>query len=309
MERKLGFINAILFLAILSSSALLLYTFFMYEQFVSLLEKYLSSDHHIEKPFFDFMLLMYIFLLYFIGILFLVRRYILDSKDIVPAKIGSLQYIHYVVLVLIIGLFFIFTGSIHDPNNILFKEDGFFENFTVVLTLASSLILFYLGIYYKTVDKKIFLFLFAILLFLYSMEEISWGQRIFGWETPEALSKVNYQNEINVHNVFINPYLRHIYFIFFLFVSSLFLFRDKYIDLFSKHKITKVIAEMYPSKQFFYAGFIYLFIAMAALKRIDDELSEDLLTVTIFIYAIDLLYKKFSNSGLKTNIGEGRMKT
>ena len=293
LERKLGFINVSLFLTILSLVTLLLYNFFMYEQSVFLLEKYLSSDNHIEKPL-GYLLIIQAFLLYCIGILFLVKRYLLGSKDIVPAKIGSLQYIHYGVLVLIIGIFFIFGETVDNRNNILFQEDGFFENFTVVLTLISSLIFFYLGIYYKALDKKIFLFLFAVLLFFYSMEEISWGQRIFDWETPEALSEVNYQNEINVHNLFINPYFQAIYFIFFLFVSSLFAFRDKYVELLSKNKITKIISEMYPSNQYFYAGFVYLFIAIASLK-IDDELSEDLLTVTIFIYSVDLLYKKFNS--------------
>lgn len=32
-------------------------------------------------------------------------------------------------------------------------------------------------------------------------EEISWGQRIFGWGTPEALQEVNRQGETTVHNI------------------------------------------------------------------------------------------------------------
>ena len=32
-------------------------------------------------------------------------------------------------------------------------------------------------------------------------EEISWGQRIFGLETPESLKAMNKQNEITVHNI------------------------------------------------------------------------------------------------------------
>lgn len=32
-------------------------------------------------------------------------------------------------------------------------------------------------------------------------EEISWGQRIFGWGTPFGLRAVNYQGETNVHNI------------------------------------------------------------------------------------------------------------
>jgi hypothetical protein len=32
-------------------------------------------------------------------------------------------------------------------------------------------------------------------------EEISWGQRIFGWGTPEALERINHQEETTLHNV------------------------------------------------------------------------------------------------------------
>ena len=32
-------------------------------------------------------------------------------------------------------------------------------------------------------------------------EEISWGQRIFGFATPETLEKINKQDETNIHNI------------------------------------------------------------------------------------------------------------
>jgi hypothetical protein len=38
------------------------------------------------------------------------------------------------------------------------------------------------------------------LLFLIG-EEVSWGQRIFGWETPESVAAVNKQEETNLHNI------------------------------------------------------------------------------------------------------------
>ena len=34
------------------------------------------------------------------------------------------------------------------------------------------------------------------------MEEVSWGQRLFGWQTPAALAEVNVQHETNLHNLF-----------------------------------------------------------------------------------------------------------
>lgn len=37
--------------------------------------------------------------------------------------------------------------------------------------------------------------------FYYAGEEISWGQHVFGWETPEVLAARNDQRETNLHNL------------------------------------------------------------------------------------------------------------
>lgn len=42
----------------------------------------------------------------------------------------------------------------------------------------------------------------GIALLVITGEEISWGQRIFGWETPEALEEANRQEETNIHNLY-----------------------------------------------------------------------------------------------------------
>lgn len=38
-------------------------------------------------------------------------------------------------------------------------------------------------------------------LFFISGEEIAWGQRLFGLQTPEELKEINHQGEITVHNI------------------------------------------------------------------------------------------------------------
>lgn len=43
--------------------------------------------------------------------------------------------------------------------------------------------------------------LISLALFLVGMEEISWGQRLFGFATPERLAEMNWQSEFNLHNV------------------------------------------------------------------------------------------------------------
>ncbi len=42
---------------------------------------------------------------------------------------------------------------------------------------------------------------FAIGCFVLFGEEISWGQRVFGIQTPQALRDANFQQEINLHNL------------------------------------------------------------------------------------------------------------
>ena len=38
-------------------------------------------------------------------------------------------------------------------------------------------------------------------LFVVGMEEISWGQRVLGLKTPDAIARVNRQRELNLHNL------------------------------------------------------------------------------------------------------------
>lgn len=44
--------------------------------------------------------------------------------------------------------------------------------------------------------------IFALGVFFILGEEISWGQRLFGWGTPEALEEINRQAETNLHNIY-----------------------------------------------------------------------------------------------------------
>ena len=89
-------------------------------------------------------------------------------------------------------------------------EDSWIENMSALAFLIAS-VLFFLCYWrskdnglrigkYKTGRNLIFLGL-ALLFFVAFGEEISWGQRIFGWSTPESLAKVNYQQETNIHNL------------------------------------------------------------------------------------------------------------
>jgi hypothetical protein len=118
----------------------------------------------------------------------------------------------------VIGLFLILHIRLYAADSqlfaILYLEDGVFESLTPMLMLISILLI---GVAipklrkdaqlvnYRNLVTVIYLFLMLI-FFLNAMEEISWGQRIIGWETPQTFEG-NVQDETNLHNYFNQYYL------------------------------------------------------------------------------------------------------
>ena len=75
-------------------------------------------------------------------------------------------------------------------------EDGFLEYATAFAFLLISII--FVIIYFRT--RHYINLVFVIVFFLGFGEEISWGQRIFDFRTPESISMINKQKEFNIHN-------------------------------------------------------------------------------------------------------------
>ena len=55
----------------------------------------------------------------------------------------------------------------------------------------------------KMPGKKVALYFLGLGFFyiICAGEEVSWGQRVFGWETPESFAEANEQGETNLHNL------------------------------------------------------------------------------------------------------------
>lgn len=92
----------------------------------------------------------------------------------------------------------------------LAREDGPIENLGAAFSLVAAgwFVASYFSsagqdnIFFGKRTKRNLWFLgLALLMFVCAGEEVSWGQRIFGWETPEALEKLNAQGETNIHNL------------------------------------------------------------------------------------------------------------
>lgn len=85
----------------------------------------------------------------------------------------------------------------------LVQEDGPVETAQVVILLIAVYCSLKLFIIHKAKDRLmagLMLLAFAGLIFI-TGEEISWGQRIFQWDTPEHFAEINMQRETNVHNL------------------------------------------------------------------------------------------------------------
>ena len=84
-------------------------------------------------------------------------------------------------------------------------EDGFAEYLQVALYGASFLMSLLAARRLRTGGEKSIAALYLLLalgFFFLVGEELSWGQRIFGWTTPETLRQLNRQQESNLHNLY-----------------------------------------------------------------------------------------------------------
>ena len=85
--------------------------------------------------------------------------------------------------------------------SVINREDGVIEGGTVLCFLVASVASAVLAWKTPSRARKVFCGILAVGFFLCAGEEMSWGQHLFGWEAPEAITKVNVQGETNLHNL------------------------------------------------------------------------------------------------------------
>lgn len=87
----------------------------------------------------------------------------------------------------------------------LFWEDGPFETASAILYALAALGCIRLALQSKgSGSLRVWLALLATLFIVVGGEEISWGQRIFEFATPESLESMNVQGEFTLHNLYSN---------------------------------------------------------------------------------------------------------
>ena len=98
----------------------------------------------------------------------------------------------------------LFSGlSVAQPWNYeaLIQEDSVVEYLTFALFLLTGVLLFFTAAAERSSWRRGVYILGGIVLVFAAGEEISWGQRIFNFATPDFLIGVNERNEFNVHNI------------------------------------------------------------------------------------------------------------
>ena len=107
---------------------------------------------------------------------------------------------------LVVLLVYLAIGARFIPANALWvfnKEDGVLETVPVFFLLGASVLSALIALRIGRGHPRFACHLvLALLFFMMAGEEISWGQRIFGFGTPEVMKEVNVQSETNLHNMF-----------------------------------------------------------------------------------------------------------
>jgi len=172
-------------------------------------------------------------------------------------KILSFRY--FFLLIIFSISFLLFEGVIHNNyqifsyyfyselrkdiggyNPLLWEENGVVEFAQVIILLLSIIILFrYIKYHFKNLRNffRVILIIYLIGLIYYFLEEISYGQHLFFWFSPDFFSQRNSQNETNFHNMsnLLNELPRTLLLLFctvsFLF-EKLISYRSKFFALF-----------------------------------------------------------------------------
>lgn len=163
----------------------------------------------------------------------------------------------------------------------LYDEDGPFEYLTTIFFLIASV--FFVLMFFNSKKElngymKFVILALAILCFFVGMEEISWGQRILGIETPEEIKAINYQGETTLHNLIDGRILNFMYLPISICLLLFFAFKNTKYDYFFG-----VPRKYMPSKKF--TGIALL---LPLLGFHEPEHLENVISFVFCVYAFQL---------------------
>lgn len=102
------------------------------------------------------------------------------------------------------GIAYGLVGFFADPSGyylrrLLYREGSVTETCSWVSWLLASFL--FARAFFVTGRNRPWLLAAAALFFLFAGEEVSWMQRVIGYDTPDAVEEMNKQREFNIHNL------------------------------------------------------------------------------------------------------------
>ena len=224
----------------------------------------------------------------------------LNNHKIKFLKMGI--FLFPLIFIFLIILNKILFGPMNDFYVNFAKEDGPVEYSTAIFYFLSFVFSVIIGSMFYKQKKYLFALLyllFSAIFFFIAFEEISWGQRIFLFETPEYFAE-NLQNETNFHNLpIISNYRQYLLVLvsFGVFILwAVFTHYDKLKDRsFTKFFVPKGFMISYFIPVFLFLG-MYFFqnriptspegLLFYIFHRLDYEVNEFILSAGIFIFIL-----------------------
>lgn len=249
---------------------------FYNNEYIHWLETNISRDGNVQRP--D-LLISHILFLLIVCTIFWIHLFSKTSFLNVKIILNKYKFEIFSFSFLFISFFMQFIFKDYAKY---YVEDSFFENLTAVLFAIAGLLLFY-KIFKEPISMRSWIVFFIALIFLFiAGEEISWGQRIFGWETSDAWKEINYQDETTLHNLY-NPYTLTIQSIINAILFLVFHFWNQVSILL--RKITFFDFKTLCPNVNLFTLYSVLFIPLMILSH-HTEIFEEILSMVAFSYAI-----------------------
>ncbi len=111
-----------------------------------------------------------------------------------------------ILIIFLIWAIYLSRSNLHYFESELVIEDGFFQWMIFYTLLFASVMCFYRASILKPFRGNGFascLIVSGFIFLAFAMDEMSWGQRVIGFESPEFFKTHNSQKQVNIHHLVI----------------------------------------------------------------------------------------------------------
>lgn len=146
----------------------------------------------------------------------------------------------------------------------------------------------------NTTPPRIWLYVFFLGSIFLALEETSYGQRVFNFNVPEAIKRVNLQQELNLHNTkLVQRFVRKSY----ILVGFVGTFGWLSRPFFRKYPVINLVTPDWSLSTYFLPAMIfYLWVEVFRVPNswLHQELFELILAIGVFQFSL-MNYKKISS--------------